>query len=175
MKIFSVTEVLGKYFDWGSIPDQILAEACQRGHLVHTAAACHALGAWCKPLPDIYEDYLKSFKHWYDRHVTEAILVEQRFTDDVLGYTGQLDLVARLFNNDLVLVDIKTPLAESKSWKVQVAAYCNLAAENGCQVDYAMAVQPKRNGGAATCHTYHKTEDDYAIFMCALTAHRNLT
>ena len=179
MKIYHVTEVLGKYVDFTRIPDQIMYEACQRGKLVHSAAAALALGTWHKPLPDLYEGYFQSFKRWYHHHVEEAILVEHRLTDSVLGYTGQLDLLALLINGQFALVDLKTPITESKTWKVQLATYKHLAEEEGHRVDYGLVVQPKASGAEAKAIPYMPDSmaavGDFSVFLCALTAHRNLT
>ena len=93
MEIYSVTTVLGKYFDWSKIPDQILAEACTRGSLVHSACAARALGAYVGRLPGMYAGYYESFSTWHENNVKATIFCEHRITCEKLGFTGQLDFV----------------------------------------------------------------------------------
>ena len=100
MEIYSVTTVLGKYFDWSKIPDQVLAEACKRGSLVHSACAARALGGYVGRLPGMYAGYYESFCTWHENNVRETILCEHRIVCEKLGFTGQLDFVFVLKNNN---------------------------------------------------------------------------
>ena len=175
MKIYSVTEVLGKYFDWSKIPDQILAKACQRGSVVHSGCAAMALGGYVGRVPELYSGYLHSFDQWFTANVVETLLCEQRYTCMSLGFTGQFDFVFKLYSGELALVDIKTPAALGSSWGCQLAAYDYLLKLEDITVDCILSLRLKMRGGPALGERYEGNRaNDFNVFLSALNAHRNL-
>jgi hypothetical protein len=175
MKIYSVTTVLGKYFDWSKIPDQILAEACTRGSLVHSACAARALGGYVGRLPGLYAGYYKSFCNWYENNVKATIFCEHRITCEKLGFTGQLDFVFLLNTSETALVDIKTPVSLGKTWKCQLSAYSHLLETVDFSVDALMSLRLRMSGGAALGDRYEgERVSSFNVFKSALNAHRNL-
>jgi len=175
MEIYSVTEVLGKYFDWSRIPDQVLAEACKRGSLVHSACAARALGGYVGRLPGMYAGYYESFCTWHKNNVKATMLCEHRLTCDRLGFTGQLDFVFILNTDEKALVDIKTPAALGKSWKCQLAAYDYLLEQIPLHVDTLLSLRLKMSGGAALGERYEgERVSSFNVFLSALNSHRNL-
>ena len=175
MKIYSVTEVLGKYFDWSKIPDQILAKACRRGSIVHSACAARALGGYVGRVPELYSGYLHSFDEWFESNVFKTILCEHRITCNRLGFTGQLDFVFELISGELALVDIKTPAVHGSSWACQLAAYDYLLKLEGITVDCMLSLRLKLRGGAALGQRYEGNRaNDFNVFLSALNSHRNL-
>jgi len=175
MEIYSVTEVLGKYVDWGAIPDQVLADACKRGNEVHSACGTRALGGYVRRLPGDYAGYYESFCRWFEANVVETILVEKRFTSRALGFTGQLDFLFRLNSGELALVDIKTAAAEGKTWRCQLSAYDSLLANAGFTTDALISLRPRKNGAAAIGRRYESDRAaNYNLFLSALNAHRGI-
>ena len=176
MKIFHVTEVLGKYFDWSLIPDQLLAEACTRGNVVHITCGAYALGAHLTKIQNpAYRGFIESFIRWFDDNVAEVVAVEQAFINLVLGYTGRLDFLFRLNSGELALVDIKTPAALSKTWRCQLAAYNALLTNAKVTADAIMSLRLKANGGPALGNRFEgNILQDYNVFLSALNAHRAL-
>jgi hypothetical protein len=171
-KYYSSTEVLGKYVDWHRIPDKILAQAIRRGNSVHTACGGYALGGYVAPLPLQYQGYFDSFKLWYDQFVERTIEVEKRYTCHLYKYTGQLDIISFLKSKRFALIDIKTPVTESKTWRIQLASYRHLLQSNDIEVDESMILQPKASGKIARAYKYDDWEMDFNIFIGALNAHR---
>jgi hypothetical protein len=174
MKIYSVTEVLGKYFDWDSIPAAVLAQACRRGSAVHVACGGYAKLGYALSLPDEWKGYFNSFVAWYKLNVDQVILVEKRFTNQALGFTGRPDFVFKLQTGETVLVDIKTPIVEQPSWKCQLAAYGNLVTEiGGIKLDDLMSLRLSPQGGTAKGVRYNGSwAASFNAFLSALNAHR---
>jgi len=174
MQIFHVTEILGKYVDFSMIPETVLTEACKRGGIVHGAAEAYALGAYVSALPTVYHGYYLSFKTWFDHNVQKVLFVEERLIDKKHGYTGRVDLVAVLINGLTAVIDLKTPATESKTWKVQTAAYANLITQRKVNADICLALKLNKNGGEAKAFSYDNWQEYFLIFLSALNAHRNL-
>ena len=177
MKLLHVTEVLGKYVDWSRIPDLHLYEACQRGQIVHAACGVSALGGYVAPLPEAYAGYYKSFRRWFDHNVARVIMAEQTLVDSNFGFTGRPDLVVELINGLILLVDLKTPIAESKTWRVQLAAYLyllNKHFDTGKLVVNSASLRLRANGAEAIAVRYDDWLADFDIFLSALNAHRAL-
>jgi predicted RecB family nuclease len=176
MKILHVTEILGKYIDWSRIPDLRLYEACQRGQIVHAACGVSALGGYVAPLPEAYAGYYKSFRRWFDHNVARVIMAEQTLVDSNLGFTGRPDLVVELINGLILLVDLKTPIAESKTWRIQLAAYWYLLDRAGTEVKIqaSASLRLRANGAEAVAVRYDDWLADFDIFLSALNAHRAL-
>jgi hypothetical protein len=80
---------------------------------------------------------------WLAEHVKDVILVEHRFADAFLGYGGTMDLVARLRNGKVYLIDYKFkkhsdryPAHPSFEHPWQLAAYrAHLEISKGRQID----------------------------------------
>ena len=174
MKILHVTEILGKYVDFSRVPDQALFMASQRGQIVHRVCGAYAVGAYVAGLPDHLVGYFKSFKRWFDANVKAVVLVEKTMVDPTLGFTGRPDLVVELFNGLDLLTDLKTPIAESKTWGVQLSAYWHLCNRYGIRLDGAASLRLKPNGGEAIATRYDNSANDFNVFLSALNAHRYL-
>lgn len=178
MKIYHVTEVLGHWFDWSKINDKILAVACLRGSAVHLLCSGIAKGFnFGVNMPDAWKGYVRSFEAWYYQNVVNVVLVEKSFQDDVLGFTGRVDFVFDIITGERLLVDIKTPAAESKAWGCQLAAYNHLVQEvGGIELDGMITLRLKANGGAAQGKRYEQNLlERLNVFYSALTACRGLT
>ena len=111
--------------------------------------------------------------------------MEKRFTDEIMGFSGQPDLGLRMKDGRNKIVDIKTPVQENPTWKSQVATYLNLANQkykveekdgdqrikSGAFTD-CLALQLKQNGNEAVAFEYLYKDEDYFAFLSALNAHR---
>jgi hypothetical protein len=184
MKYFSVTKVLSPFVDFSMIPPDVLDFASERGTLVHRYCETIARGIPAMGIPEYCAGYVRSFQRWFDEYVLKVIFVEHEMIDDGFGYLGHVDLVCVLKDLRAVVVDLKTPLAESPTWRAQLAAYRQLAVaetqkrglryripeKNGCM---ALRLHPK--GGAAKAIIYEWAGRDFQVFLSALNAYRNLT
>ena len=170
MKLISVTTALSPFNDFSQVPPERLAAAAARGTAVHQACAAYARG-----LP-VFETsgylYFQSFKNWFDKYVKRALFVEAEFSDPTCYcIIGHVDLVAELVDGRIVVVDYKTPVAESKTWRAQLACYCYLVKPVVGEVG-GMALQLSPEGNAARAIHYKNTASDFANFLAALQAWR---
>lgn len=166
-----VTEIIKPYTQYDKIPRQILENAASRGTTVHAICAGIAQGAW---VPDEMIDeglkgYVASFKAWSSRYAQKYIIVEKRFTDYELGYTGQLDFVVLAHDGDLWLVDIKTSARHQKHYCIQMAAYAKLLERNHIQISGAMLVYLSKDGDEPKVHTLSDMCEETEVFFSALT------
>jgi len=169
----SVTEVIEPWVDFSRIPPGTLQAAADRGTLVHEACAMHAQGLWSIGNPPEIAGYVASFRRWFDQIVTEVILVEERLFDYALGYCGQIDLVVRVKGGETWLVDLKSPVTLSKSWRVQLAAYQYLCEKSGVTVDRSGSLRLRNDGKIPKMDWYEgSATQDFNIFLSALNCHR---
>jgi len=172
MKLISVTTALSPFNDFSQVPPERLAAAAARGTAVHQACAAYARG-----LP-VFETsgylYFQSFKNWFDKYVKRALFVEAEFSDPTCyGIIGHVDLVAELVDGRIVVVDYKTPVAESKSWALQISAYCHLVEPVVGKCD-GMALMLSGEGKPAKAIAYKYQASDFAVFISALTVWRHI-
>jgi hypothetical protein len=171
MRLLSVTQILSPFNDFSQVPPDRLAYATQRGSDVHAACAAYA-----RSLPVFASNgsapYFESFRNWFDKYVRKALFVEAEFCDpSVYGIIGHVDLVAELTDSRIVVVDYKTPVAESRLWKSQLAAYVYLVKPLVGDAD-AMALMLSPEGKKAQAISYKNTASDFAAFLAALAAYR---
>lgn len=178
MIIPSVTCVIsdvGKlWLSFDNVPPDRLEFACQRGTDFHRLAALHAQRLWIDEIPETCVGFFHSFTEWFDEFVEEVVMVEQTLVHPTLHYQGTPDAIARIKGDTgLTLLDWKTPLALSKSWRLQLAAYRELAWVNGFpgirSLDRVASLQPRADGGRAKFQGYTKSlTPDFAVFLSGL-------
>jgi hypothetical protein len=122
----SVTKVLSPYVDFSMIRDDVLKAAGERGTAAHNACFAYAAGLPSFGMPDEVKGYFESFKRWFDSAVAEVLFIEERMIDDRFGFHGEPDILVKSKGGEVLLPDLKTPLAKSKSWRLQMAGYNRL-------------------------------------------------
>ncbi len=182
MKYLSVTTVLNPFIDFSMVRPDVLTAASDRGTKVHhICLKVYAAGIPALSIPEDCKPYVESFKQWFDEWVDVVAGIEAEFIDKTFGIVGHIDLICRLIDGRIVIVDLKTPAVESPTWKAQLAAYrylvnlyyeknrltYRISAANGC-----MSLRLKRNGRPAAATPYQYSNDDFAAFMSALNAYR---
>lgn len=165
-----VTEVLRPYTNYDLVPSTILKRAAARGSSVHALCAGIAKGAW---IPDGMIDeelrkYVTSFKMWADAQVSKFIVVEKRYMDDELKFSGQLDFVIMGTDNELYLVDLKTSAKPQKTYPVQMAAYNHLLQIHHIKVKGAMLVYLSKTGDFPEIHLIDDMSQELHVFLSAL-------
>lgn len=174
MKSYSVTEVLGNWFDSSKIADDVLTAACLRGTDTHTWCGGYAGGGYMLPPRSEIAGYCNSFVNWCAFSVDDVLLIEKRLTNTQLGFTGRPDFVFQLTSGETALVDIKTPAAEGKTWECQLAAYdALLESEAQIKVDALISLRLRIDGKPAIGRRYEGSRlAAYNAFLSALNAHR---
>jgi hypothetical protein len=169
----SVTEIIEPWVDFSKVPPATLKAAGERGTAVHEACALYAQGIPVLSIPPEISGYVESYKRWFDQLIDEVILVEERLFDYAIGYNGQLDLVARTKGCEVWLVDLKSPVTLSKSWRVQLSAYKNLYERMGEKIDRSGTLRLRSDGKIPKMDWYEGgAAKDFNIFLSALNCHR---
>lgn len=120
-----VTNVLYPFSGLDSIDPSIVAHAAARGTQVHRICEGIMQGIGEHGVDDETRGYVESFKKWWSLG-HDVIMMEERFWDDDLQITGQVDLILKT-PDGLVIVDLKTSSRPSKTWQAQGCAYAYLA------------------------------------------------
>jgi hypothetical protein len=174
-----VTQVLWSWQNFSGISPDVLEAAADRGVRVHALCAAIAKGLWLPEVPEDCQGFVSSFENWFKKAVQEVVMVEQELHDPVHRFTGTPDLICLIKGDKkhLTLVDIKTPLAESKTWRLQLSAYKWLAVRNNhlfpLPIERIISLRLSKEGKAAKVLEYSKTANhDFAIFLSCLTAWR---
>jgi len=166
----SVTEVMQPWVNFSRVPPRLLeaaAEIC--------AAYAQGIPVIGLGLDDERKGYFDSFRRWFDAFVDEVILSEERLFDEQIGFSGEPDLVVRVkktVGGSVDLIDLKTPLGLSKSWRVQLAGYQHLCEVKGIHIDRAGSLRLDPYGKVPKIDWYGgSVNQDFFIFMSCLNAH----
>ncbi|MFA5284864.1 MAG: PD-(D/E)XK nuclease family protein [Smithellaceae bacterium] len=168
----SVTQVLSPFVDYSMIPADVLERSCLRGTAVHDACATIARGLPVMNRTPETAGYVDSYKRWFDLIVDEVLIVETRFVDIDFGFNGEPDLVIRAKNQEIILIDNKTPVQLIKSWRLQCAAYCALVSKNGIVPARSGSLRLHPDGGIARIDYYQNSLEDFNMFLQALNLYR---
>lgn len=145
-----VSEIIGKQNaeELRSVPLDTLANACIRGQKVHDYCTAWARRLWVTDVELEYQPYVDAFIQWATENTKECIHSSIRLYDDVKRFTGEFDMIVKLNNDELALIDIKTSASKSKAWPVQLAAYAHLCKLNGFTFDVVCNIHLKKTHAA---------------------------
>lgn len=165
----SVTTILKRWID----SDWFTPEAAARGSAVHAACAAYVQGLYVVPLAPDHQPYFDSFRRWADMALDQVLIVEERLTDEQMGYCGQLDLCCTLKGSpDPALIDLKTSQAAQKWWKMQSSAYQHLVAVSREIVCPRRLSLRLKNDGTGCLADEHSGPADWIAFRSALNVYR---
>jgi hypothetical protein len=161
-----VSEVLHHFAGLHFIPSEILQRASQRGVLVHENCDAMIMGLGTTFASPEVVGYIISFGKWAE----EKRFIEKpsRFFCDELMLTGECDGIY-IENDGLVMIDIKTPRKESKTWRLQLSAYAYLARKAGYDIKRIEAVKLDKEGKAPKIYSY---EEDFDMFKKCLDVYK---
>ena len=165
-----VTDILRPYSSYDTVPQDILFRAATRGTIVHGICAGIARAAWT-PESVIAEElrgYVSSFRQWREAQVAEFLVVEKRYVDDTLGYSGQIDFLVTCTNGNNYLVDLKTTAKRQKTHPVQMAAYRNLLQVHDKPIKGALIVYLDKSGAFPDIHYMSEFGRELHAFQSAL-------
>jgi hypothetical protein len=165
-----VTEILKPYTHFNNVPPSVLKRAAARGSTVHALCAGIASGDW---VPDTminaeYAEYVQSFVKWMHAQVKEFVIIETRYTDRDLGYTGQIDFVVKGSDDHLYLVDIKTSSSKQLTYALQLGAYKHLLDNERIPISGGMIVYLDKEGKFPDIDLYEDLREERDIFFSAL-------
>ena len=146
----------------------------QRGTDLHLifALAVGAFAGRCAPpaIPEAYQGYYQSMKHWIDRAKPEPVLIERPSVSPLphLPFAGTPDLLAKFQycgRAVLGLVDLKS--GQKAPWhRVQVTAYSKLALYREATVLAMLYIHS--DGSEPTLARIKPNLRDWAAFQAAL-------
>lgn len=162
-----VTDVLYPLSGLSKIDPEVVQRAADRGTLVHKI--CDAIindFPYENQITDETQGYIESFLQYLPRDFIEK---PDRFYCDKHMITGECDAIYKDEDGKLVLVDFKTPAAESKTWMLQASAYSYLAKLNGFDIQKIEFVRLMKNGKSPKIHVY---EENFDLYLKCLEVYR---
>ena len=147
-----VTHMLWPFSGLQAIDPDVVANAAERGTKVHKICEGIMQGLGEIGVDDETWGYVESFKKWWSQGHKIA-LVEQRFYDDELAITGQIDMMIET-EDGLVIADLKTSSQPSKTWPVQASAYAYLARQSGLDVKKTLFIHLNKHGKEPKLYEY---------------------
>lgn len=180
MKYYRITEVLAKYVNRKHIPDYRWEAAGDRGSRLHEFIKDYLNGIWISSVDIDVEPYFDSFVAFATEMIEQIVLVERELKCPVYGFVGHLDFAGILKTqmDGITTIDWKSPIAEGKTWKVQVSTYHYLIEKYGnlpmpAKYCGALKLNPKGQTARYVDYTDQK-EISFNIFLQALNVHRHL-
>lgn len=163
-----VTEVLFPLSGLKGIPAEVLKKAAERGTKVHEIcdAIMSDLGFFWTSTDQKLLGYIQSFNQWLPKSFIDK---PDRFYCDDIMLTGECDRIYEDYG-DLVLIDIKTPAKESKTWRLQASAYSYLAKKSGYNISRIEFIKLDKEGKFPEVLTY---KEDMEMFLKCLDVHRH--
>lgn len=147
-----VTQVLYPFSGLSEIDSKVLANAAARGTKVHQICEAIVKGFGEFDVDDVTRGYVDSFYKWWSLG-HDVYMMEQRFWDDELKLSGQLDLIVKT-EKGLEIVDLKTSSKPSPTWKAQGCAYAYLAKKAGYEIKNIQFLHLNRYGKQPTIYQY---------------------
>lgn len=169
-----VTSVLKPFMDFSMIAPEVLARKADLGKRVHSYCESYSLGLFVEEIESDCKNYVDAFKNWFDACVEEVIQTETRINSPTYLLTGQFDMLCRLkYDDELTLIDYKTPDNPSLTWQLQTAAYHMLADEElGIKIGRRVCLMlPKRNPHIRVVE-YTEHQKDRQKYLHALELYR---
>lgn len=107
---------------------------------------------------------------WLYKNVDEVLAYELKMTDTELGFGGTVDVIARMKNGEIGVVDWKTSKRLSASHNLQTAGYAMLAREAGYDVTERYVCRLWKDEQAGRVSTRRCVNVyDYEAFRAAVT------
>lgn len=168
-----VTSILSPFTDFSNIDPKVLANAADRGTRVHKFCELYLKNLLIEPVTYDCKPYFDSFVKWCDLVLLAVIHAEERYFCDDLKITGQVDLVVMLKGDDEpIIIDIKTPQTNQKTWQLQTAAYMYLYnGTNNIPIKRRGCLMLSKLGEIAKFKEYTNNERDTELFLSAVKLH----
>ncbi len=147
-----VTTVLYPFSGLQNIDPDVVSKAADRGTKVHKICEAIMMGLGEIGVDDEVLGYVESFKKWWGQGI-DIVSMEERFWDDELHLTGQMDLIIKT-DKGLALVDLKTSSKPSKTWPAQGSAYAYLAKNAGYDIKTIFFLHLNKHGKEPTLYEY---------------------
>lgn len=152
LRVSSIISALRGGF--GDVPKNVLEAKAKIGTEVHEICQKLLMGEIQTSTNERVINYVNSFKHFNRIGLLQKPLIcEERFFDDELGVTGQVDLVCPVKGSKQpLLIDLKTSAqTEDVLWLIQGTLYAKMITQTYPEINLAdtfLFLQLKEKGGA---------------------------
>lgn len=163
-----VTNILYPFSGLDKIDPEIVACAARRGTKVHEICEGIIQGLGEFGVDDETSGYVESFKKWWSKG-HDVVLMEQRFWDDELKITGQVDMILRT-PDGLAVVDLKTSYRPSNTWEAQGSAYAYLAKKAGHDIKKIFFIHLNKYGNEPKIYEY-PVDDSFFLAILRVYNH----
>lgn len=159
--------------------DQVFDDAANRGKVFHSAMKLVADGKFSGMIADSFNgsEMLESIwfgKEWFEKNVKEVLYAEVRVANKSLRIAGTVDLIARMNDGTICLIDWKTGSVVSPKWRLQIGAYTYMA-ECQFDIDIHRRLVVQVNGGKLKEHPIETSKEmDKNLFFYCLYLHREV-
>ena len=167
-KYLRVTHVLYPFSGLQHIDADVLAHAAERGTKVHKICEGIVSGLGEIGVDDETWGYVESFKKWWGAG-REVIKMEERFWDDELCLTGQVDFIIST-EHGLAIIDLKTSSRPSTTWDAQGSAYAYLAKKAGYDIKKIYFIHLNKHGKDPKIHEY-PVDDSFFLAVFRVYKH----
>lgn len=156
LRVSTITSALRGGF--GDVPQDVIEKKAVIGTEVHDLCQRYALGEKdVASTNDRCNAYLGCFKKFCDKGLQPPTFCEERFFDDELGITGQIDLLCPIKGSkEHILFDLKTSASvEEDIWFMQGIIYAKMISEQQPDIQLAdnfVFLQLKEKGNAKPIH-----------------------
>jgi hypothetical protein len=170
-----ISDILKPFTNFNHIDKNILANAADRGTRVHDYCNAYANNIFLADIDEDCQYYVNAFIDWYDLNCVKLLYSEKRLYHDLYKITGKFDLIVKIKNTEEnILIDIKTPVIESKTWPIQLGGYCMLIKESmDMDIHRCLVLKLPKSKGKAEEIEYTKIEKNKHLFNCARQLHNH--
>jgi hypothetical protein len=174
-----ITEILSPWNNFEGIPKDVLENKRCIGVRVHEYINLYLE---CIPVTvdEEAEGYFESFRTFMVESEASVRKTEERYYDDVLKITGQVDALVKFKAEDeLIVVDWKTSASYNRktgrSWAIQGVLYHYLLEQNGVDnlSDKIIFLQLDKGGGLPHARRFQYSSKMMARAMAVLEAYRH--
>lgn len=149
-------------------------DAAEFGTRIHDAATTiHKTGVLA--CDDDLVPFLHTYAAWAKENIADVLKIEETVVNAEIGYAGRLDLLARLTDGGLALIDLKTQKRrEGKrhdfyiDWGIQLAGYgaCDGVADEGLRL--ISVIIPSREPGPCQVKEWDNRGDLWGGFLACM-------
>ncbi|HEY5236578.1 MAG TPA: PD-(D/E)XK nuclease family protein [Rhabdochlamydiaceae bacterium] len=159
------TATIKDYASFGGASEARIAAKGAIGTLVHNEIDGDLRKEMRLCLPPEHVGYFHSYRTWRDAVRLSVIKTEERYFDDELMFSGQIDLLATFpYDDTPVLIDWKTSSSESKTWVLQAHLYAYLIRRSGMKIaDRYLFIKLHPFGGKAQVFEYIYSDNNERV------------
>ena len=158
--------------EYGTIDENILAQAAERGSSVHEAIENY-IKFEIEDCDPAYQAYFDAFLSWKARYGVEIVASETAVYHKAFMYAGTVDILC-MIKDALWLVDIKTTAKLNRMLTdVQLTAYNQALASHNVKTDHKAVLLLKKDGSVL----FEPVDDDpkpWATFGALLTVYGHI-